>query len=155
MTNPMTTLGDVIYGGSGGAATTAPASPGALPAITVQSARLSARAVTPGTPVTVTADLTNSGPVNGSKEVTLYVNGKVESTQGVTVDSGGSSQLTFSTARREPGDYTVSVDGQPAGSFKVEAVTANNALFIVIVVLIAISFVFGLVMLLRRQQDSG
>jgi subtilisin family serine protease len=141
--------------GSGGAATTAPASPGALPAITVQSARLSARAVTPGTPVTVTADLTNSGPVNGSKEVTLYVNGKVESTQGVTVDSGGSSQLTFSTARREPGDYTVSVDGQPAGSFKVEAVTANNALFIVIVVLIAISFVFGLVMLLRRQQDSG
>jgi len=141
--------------GSGGAATTATGSSGALPSIAVQSARLSAGAVTPGTPVTVTADIVNKSPNNGSKEVTLYVNGKVESTQGVAVDGGASSRLTFSTARSEPGDYSVYVDGVPAGSFKVEAVTSNNVLLISIIALIAITFVLGLVMLLRRQQNGG
>ena len=71
----------------------------------------------------MTADITNKSAVNGNKKVTLYVNGQVETTQGVTVNSGGSSQLTFNVSRSEPGDYSVYVDGVPAGSFKVEMVT--------------------------------
>jgi len=139
---------------SSGAATST-LTPTIIPvAITVQSATLSTKSVTPGTPVTVTADIANKGTVNGSKKVTLYVNGQVESTQGVTVSSGSSSKLTFNVSRSEPGDYNVYVDGVPAGSFKVEMVTGNDGILIFSVALIAIAFVFGLVMLRRRQRTG-
>jgi len=132
----------------------APAPPVSQPNILVQSASLSAKAVTPGTPVTVTADIANKSTVNGSKKVTLYVNGQVETTLGVAVNSGSSSQLKFNVSRITPGDYTVYVDGVPAGRFKVQMVTGNLALFIVVAVLIGLTFVFGLFMLWRRQRTG-
>jgi len=135
-------------------AVTTPQAPVSLPNIQIQSAGLSATAVTPGTPITITADISNTGAVNGSKKVTLYVNGQVETTQGVAVNSGGSAKLAFNVSRSEPGDYTVYVDGVPAGSFKVELVTGNDALFILLAVLIGITFVFGLVTLWRRQRTG-
>jgi uncharacterized membrane protein len=139
---------------SGGAASTTPATAVSPPTILVQSANLSAKVATPGTPVTVTAHIANRSTVNGSIKVTLYVNGQEETTQGVAVNSGSSAQLAFKVSRRVPGDYTVSVDGVPAGSFKVQMVTGNVALFIVIVVLVGITFVFGLVMLWRRHRTG-
>ena len=126
--------------------------PVGLPNIVTQSASLSARSVTPGTPVTVTADVINKSAVNGNKKVTLYVNGQVETTQGVTVNSGGSSKLTFNVSRSEPGDYNVYVDGVPAGSFKVEMVTEPNTILMFSIALIAIAFLFGMIMLWRRQR---
>jgi hypothetical protein len=68
----------------------------------------------------VTASLGNRGAVNGNKKVTVYVNGQEEAAQGVTVNSGGSAQLAFDISRSEPGEYSVYVDGTPAGSFRVE-----------------------------------
>jgi hypothetical protein len=118
----------------------------------VQSASLSAKAVTPGAPVAVTADITNKSAVNGNKKVTLYVNGQVETTQGVTVNSGGSSQLTFNLSRSEPGDYNVYVDGVPAGSFKVELFRESDAILIISAALVALAFILGMVMLGRRQR---
>jgi subtilisin family serine protease len=124
-----------------------------LPNVTVQSARLSTTTVTPGTPVTVTADVTNRSTVNGNKRVTLYVNGQVENSQSTTVNSGGSSQLTFSVSRSEPGDYSVYVDGMPAGSFQVEMVTGNDVILICSATLIAMAFLPGMIMLRRRQRN--
>jgi len=131
---------------------TPPAPPVMLPNVTVQGARISAGSVSPNTPVTVTADLINRSTVNGHKRVTLYVNGQAEATQGTTVNSGGSSHLTFSVVRSEPGAYNVHVDGVPAGSFKVETVTGNEILFIFSSVLVALAFILGAVMLWRRQR---
>lgn len=121
-----------------------------LPNITVQGARLSATTATPGIPVTVTADIINKSTVNSNKRVTLYINGQVDTVQGVTVNSGGSSQLTFTVSRSEPGDYTVYVDGVPAGSFKVEMVPGNDVIFIFSASLVAMAFLLGMVMLWRR-----
>jgi uncharacterized membrane protein len=118
----------------------------------IQSAAISAKTVTPGTPITVTADIANKSTVNGSKKVTLYVNGQVESTQGITVNSGGSTQLTFNVSRSEPGDYTVYVDGVPAGSFKVELFRESDAVLIISAALIAMAFLLGIIMLWRRQR---
>jgi len=126
--------------------------PVGLPNIVTQSASLSARSVTPGAPVTVTADIINKSAVNGNKKVTLYVNGQVETTQGVTVNSGGSSKLTFNVSRSEPGDYNVYVDGVPAGSFKVEMVTEPNTILIFSATLVALAFLIGVVMIWRRQR---
>jgi subtilisin family serine protease len=131
---------------------TPPAPPVNLPNIAVQSARLSTTSVSPGAPVGVTANLINKSTVNGNKRVTLYVNGQVETTRGVTVNSGGSTQLTFSVTRSEPGDYTVYVDGVPAGSFKVETVPGNDAILIFSAVLVGLAFLLGMVMLWRRQR---
>jgi hypothetical protein len=129
--------------------------PVSLPSILVQSASLSTKTVTPGTPVMVTAEITNKSTVNGNKKVTLYVNGQVETTQGVTVNSGSSSQLTFNVSRSEPGDYSVYVDGVPAGNFKVELFSASDAILIISAALVALAFLIGMVMLWRRQRARG
>jgi hypothetical protein len=142
-------------GSSSSAGAGAPAQSVVLPTLAVQSATLSAITVTPGTPVTVTADIANKSTVNGIKKVTLYVNGQVETTQGVAVNSGSSSKLTFNVARSEPGDYTVYVDGVPAGSFKVELFRESDGILIFSAVLVALAFILGMVMLWRRQQRAG
>jgi len=151
------TIGCEMFTGTGSTShgasvTTLPAPPVTNPVIVTQSASLSAKAVTPGTPVIVTADITNKSTANGSKKVTLYVNGQVETTQGITVNSGGSTQLTFNVSRSEPGDYSVYVDGVPAGSFKVEMITGPDSVLIFSVALVALAFLIGMVMLWRRQR---
>ena len=124
------------------------------PVILTSGASLSAKSVAPGTPVMVTADVINKSAVNGSKKVTLYVNGQVESTQGVTVNRGGSTKLSFNVSRNEPGDYNVYVDGVPAGSFKVELFRESDGILIFSAVLVALAFVLGMVMLWRRQRTG-
>ena len=153
--NPLIGTGAPTSRGSSGAGTTTTTQPVSLPNIQIQGASLSAKTVTPGMPVTVTAAIINKGTVNGNKKVTLYVNGQVETAQGVTVNSGGSSKLTFYVSRSDPGNYSVFVDGVPAGSFKVEMVTGNEGILIFSIALIALAFVAGMVMLWRRQQRTG
>jgi len=153
--NPLIGTGaPTSHGGSSVSGPTSPAPPVSLPSLVIQSASLSAKAVTPGTPIIVTADIANKSSVNGNKKVTLYVNGQVETTQGITVNSGGSTKLTFNVSRSEPGDYTVYVDGVPAGSFKVEMVTGPDSILIFSAVLVALAFIVGIVMLWRRQQRT-
>ena len=145
-TGALTSHGSSVAGGT----TYSP--PVSLPNLVIQSASLSSKAVTPGMPVTVTADIANKSTVNGNKKVTLYVNGQVESTQGVTVNSGGSSKLTFNVSRSEPGEYNVYVDGVPAGSFNVELFRESDGILIFSAVLVAMAFILGMVMLGRRQR---
>ncbi|MFA5065614.1 MAG: DNRLRE domain-containing protein [Dehalococcoidia bacterium] len=138
---------------TGGVQTSSVSQPTIIPTVAVQSATLSAKVVAPGTPVTVTADIANKSSVNGNKKVTLYVNGQVETTQGVTVNSGSSSKLTFNVSRSEPGEYNVYVDGVPAGSFKVELFTKSDTILIFSAVLVALALLIGMVMLWRRQRS--
>jgi len=134
-------------------AVTTPQAPVSLPSVIVQSASLSANTVSPGSPVTVTADITNKSTVNGIKKVTLYVNGQVESTQGITVNSGGSSKLTFSVSRNEPGTYSIYVDGVPAGSLTVSGGPPGEALiFAGFIAFIAL--ILGLMVFYARRQRS-
>jgi hypothetical protein len=140
--------------GSGSMTATPPAPPVSLSNLVVQGASLSTTTVSPNTPVTVTADIANKSTVNGNKKVTVYVNGEIETTQSVALDSGSASQLTFNVSRSEPGTYKVYVDGTPAGSFTVEAVTTNDTILIVSVAFLTIAFLCGLIML-RRRQNAG
>jgi Tol biopolymer transport system component len=104
----------------GASVPTTPGGPVGLPAISVQSASLSAGKVPPGTPVTVTANVANTGTVNGTTRIAVYVNGQEDSSQGITVNSGSNTPVTFSVSRNEPGTYTVYVGGTSAGSFTVD-----------------------------------
>jgi hypothetical protein len=90
--------------------------------------------------------------INGSKKVKLYVNGLVESTQGITLTRGAYNKLTFYVSRDEPGDYSVYVDGVPAGTFKVEAFRDSDIILWLSMACVLASLVLGLIMLWRRQR---
>jgi hypothetical protein len=115
---------------AGGTAAPASQKPVTLSNISVKSASLSATKVAPGDPVTVTASVANTGTGNGASMVKVYVNGAEESSQGVTVNSGGASSVSFTLSRNEPGTYSVYVGGTQAGSFTVDEFTPNTVLYI-------------------------
>ncbi len=68
--------------------------------------------------------------------------------------SHGSTKLTFNVSRSEPGDYSVYVDGVPAGSFKVELFRESDGILIFSAILVALAFLIGMVMLWRRQKRT-
>ena len=140
--------------GSSVAGTTTTTQPVSLPNIIVKSASLSAKTVAPGTPVTVTTDITNRSTVNGNKKVTLYVNGQLESTQVATVNSGGSTQLTFNVSRSELGIYSVYVDEMPAGNFTVDEFADSNIILYISAALVFIALAVGAIYFLRRKQTD-
>lgn len=132
-----------------------PQSPVLLSNISVKSASLSATRIAPGTPVTVISDVANNGAMKGTKKVKVYVNGQLDSEQGVMVGSGSSSQLTFFVVRSEPGEYNVNVDGVSAGSFKVELIEESDMVLIISSILLIMAFVLGMVMIGRKQQRNS
>jgi hypothetical protein len=140
------------YPRASGAMPTTPQGPVALPAISVKSATLSSARVAPGTPVTVTADIANGGDANGTARITLYVNGQVDSSQGVTVSGGSSSPVSFSISRNEPGTYTVYVGGFDAGSFVVDELAGSTPVILGISALFLFVIVAGFIVYRRSQR---
>jgi hypothetical protein len=129
-----------------------PQGPVSLPTVSVRSASLSATKVGPGIPITVTADVVNTGTVNGSSSIKVYVNGQEESSRGVTVSSGSSTPVTFAVTRNEPGTYSVYVGGTNAGSFTVDALADPNIILYISGALLVFAFVLGVIFITRRRQ---
>ena len=123
-----------------------------LSSISVKSASLSTTKVAPGSPVTVTADVVNTGTVNGASSIKVYVNGELENSQGVSVNSGSSTPVTFTISRNEPGTYSVYVGGTQAGSFTVDQFADPNIILYLSGALLIFAFVIGLLFILRRRQ---
>jgi hypothetical protein len=132
----------------------APQAPVSLSNIKVKSASLSATKVSPGTPVTVTANVANTGTGNGTSVVKVYVNGAEEAQEGVTVNSGGTSTVTFDIIRNDPGTYSVYVGGTNAGSYKIEAFNESDIILISSIVFVGLAFILGVIMLWRRQRTE-
>jgi len=152
--NPLIGMGmQTSHGGSiGGATSTTTTQTISLPNVFTHTASISTNSVAPGTPVKVTADIANRSTVNGNKRVTLYVNGQVENVQGITVNSGGSSKLTFYVTRSEPGDYTIYVDGVQAGSFKVESSRDSDIILWLSMAFVLASLILGMVYVMKRRR---
>ena len=95
---------------------------GNLPEMTTfsVSADVSDTTVTSGTPVTVTADVENTGDDVGSIEVTLRVNGVVTETETVVLGAGETTSVTWTVTKTAPGTYSVDINGETA-TFTVEA----------------------------------
>ena len=132
----------------------APPGPVPLPAVSVKSASLSAARVGPGTPVTVTANVANTGDVNGASSITVYVNGQQESSQGVTVDSGSNTPVTFTVSRNQPGTYTVYVGGTSAGSFVVDLFAGPGPIAVGVSALFLIVFIAAIIIYRRKSRFS-
>jgi hypothetical protein len=128
-------------------------SPVILPTVSVKSASLSASKVAPGTTITVTADVVNTSTVNGTSSIKVYVNGEMEKSQGVIVNSGSSIPVTFTVSRNEPGIYSVYVGGTQAGSFTVDQFADANMILYISLALILIALAVGAIYFLRRRQS--
>jgi hypothetical protein len=148
-TGPPTSRGSSVAGSGSANMQQGPVS---LPTVSVRSASLSVGKVSPGTPVTVTANVANSGAVNGAARITLYVNGQEESSQGITVNSGNSTLVTFTVSRNEPGTYSVYVGGTQAGSFTVDEFAGPGPIAIGVGLLFI--FIFAAVIIVYRSQRS-
>jgi hypothetical protein len=131
-----------------------PQSPVIQPTVSVKSASLSATKVAPGTAITVTADVVNTGTVNGSSSIKVYVNGELENSRGVTVNSGSSTPVTFTVSRNEPGTYSVYVGGTQAGSFTVDQFADPNIVLCISGALLVIAFITGLLWILGRRRQG-
>jgi hypothetical protein len=131
-----------------------PQSPVILPTVSVRSASLSATKVTPGTAITVTADVVNTSTVNGSSSIKVYVNGELENSRGIAVNSGSSMPITFTVSRNEPGTYSVHVGGKQAGIFTVDQFADPNMILYISGALILLAFVIGVIYVSGRKQPG-
>ena len=107
--------------------------------------------VPPGQPVTVSAQVTNTGASEGSCTVNLTVNGQVEQTKTVTLAPEAMETVTFTVTKETPGSYTISI-GELTKEFTVAAPSWLNRYWWVIVV--GIAAVVILAYLLRRRSAA-
>jgi len=128
--------------------------PVALPNIVVQSASLSSTSVAPGNPVTVTANVINRGDADGSSMINLYVNGAVDSGQGVSLQQGAKTQIIFTVNKSKSGTYTVYAGNVPAGSFTVDSLVNPNNIILFISAAAILTFIVGLFVYMKRARAS-
>ena len=102
----------------------------------------------------VTANIANRGTVNGSSRLKLYVNGEEDSSQGVTVESGGNRPVYFTVTRSQPGTYAVYIGGVEAGSFVVAEYIDPDIILLISLLLILASLVLALIYVWRRRQQE-
>jgi hypothetical protein len=84
------------------------------PSFTLQSPSLSPAQANTGETVTISATVSNSGDVDGTYTVVLKINGKIESTQSISVAGNASQTVTFALRAGGQGKYDVDVNGQSA-----------------------------------------
>ena len=120
--------------------------------VIVQSAAVGSPRVSPGQTVDVTASVVNKGFVNGDARVTLYVNGEVVESRGVTVASGQASPVHFQVSRSEPGTYSVYVNGVSAGNFTVDLFTNNDILIYGLIALVTLGIAGALYLVTKKRS---
>ncbi len=128
--------------------------PQSLPNVQVSSARLSAPSIATGSPVTVTADVTNTGTANGTAVVKVYLNDEPAATQGVNVARGSTVPMTFTIAPSQPGEYSVRVNNVSAGTLKVTGGNDSDILFTVAFAAFLLILLALLIVYLRQRRAA-
>lgn len=114
--------------------------------------------------VRISANVCNQGEEDGTKTVTLMVNGHAEQSQTVGVSGGSCKLVVFSVSKALPGTYQVSVDGMQ-GQFSVlgppRLVLADTAppqqdtglgtAGILAIVVVGIVLIIALVLILKKE----
>ena len=114
--------------------------------------------------VRISGNVCNQGEEDGTKTVTLMVNGHAEQSQTVGVSGGSCKLVVFSVSKALPGTYQVSVDGMQ-GQFSVlgppRIVLADTAppqqdtglgtAGILAIVVVGIVLIIALVLILKKE----
>ena len=109
--------------------------------------------VPPGQPVTVSAQVTNTGDSGASYTVNLTVNEQVEQTKTVTLAPEAMETVTFTVTKETPGSYTVSIGGLTE-EFTVAASSWLNRYWWMIVIVVGVAAVVLLAYFVRRKKAA-
>ncbi|MFB6114516.1 MAG: DUF1102 domain-containing protein, partial [Halodesulfurarchaeum sp.] len=97
-----------------------------VPEMEAVTASLNASTIEPGDVATVSATVENVGRYSGTGQVPVTVNGATVATRTVDLPVGGQSEILVPLSPREPGTYTVEVDGTRAGTLTVVRPSMNE-----------------------------
>jgi hypothetical protein len=97
--------------------------PAPATAFTSTKLSISPSEVNIGETVSISVLITNTGNTADSYEITLKINGVVQTTKNVALNAGASEEVTFTTAKDVAGNYTVDANGL-SGSFTVKEAPA-------------------------------
>jgi hypothetical protein len=86
-----------------------------MPAVfSTNYARVSPQQTYADQPVTISANVVNSGGETGNYQVVLKINGQTEQTKMVSVGPGGTYPVKFTVTKDQPGQYVATIDGHQA-----------------------------------------
>ncbi len=91
---------------------------------TVSNLSIAPSNVSSGENVTISADVLNTGGVQGSYAATLKINNSTEAVKNVTLAGGGKATVSFNVAKDIAGTYKVNI-GDQAGEFTVSSSPAG------------------------------
>lgn len=121
--------------------------------------RITPPQVSPNQAVEVVINVANTGGESGSRAVALYINGKAEQSQTVTVAPGSSQNVIFTVTKATPGTYNVLVEGQ-SGQFTVRSTSVfgggglgTGGIIAIVIVLIAL--IIGLILVMRGAPGKA
>ena len=112
-----------------------------------------------GAPVTVSADVANTGETAGIYSVVLKVDGIAEASLEVSLGAGSSQHMSFDVIRYAAGTFTLAIDEQ-AASFEVvrdkpleepDAARTSNW-WLIVGILAALISAIGLMVYISRRQ---
>jgi len=85
----------------------------------------------------------------------LKINNQIEASKDVTLTSGGSNTVTFTTSRNLPGNYAVDVAGLN-GNFTVTPSTITPWFWVVVMgVIVLVGVMLGWFFILLRRKKAG
>jgi uncharacterized repeat protein (TIGR01451 family) len=125
-----------------------------IPDLVVTSSTLSSAQTKTDMPVTVEAIITNRGTASGSINVSLYVNGQVESTQTVSLGSGNYTPVSFNYSADKPGEYEIKVNNTPSGTLYVEQNINSDIILYISMACVLTSFIMGVILVWRRINSK-
>lgn len=120
-------------------------------AFTVSNLGMSPATVEPGQPVTITADVTNTGDLEGTYAVTLKIDGVAVENKDVTVAGGATGNVSFTVSKNTTGTYQVAVDSQ-TGSFTVFSLTSDLPILWIAVVAVVVAAAIGVLILVKKRK---
>ncbi len=111
-----------------------------------------------GQPVTIATNMVNEGEDTGNFTAVLKVNGQIEGTKTGTLAGRTGTPIEFTVYKKQPGNYTIDINGQQA-SFSINgtdssnnAPTTTSTLFIILAALVILVVAAILIVKLRRQS---
>lgn len=119
----------------------------------VSSLSISPREVKPGDVVTIAVNITNMCELEGTYNVSLKIDGRVEATKDVTLAGGASKTVTFTATKNVAGTYYVEVDGQ-TGTIRVIEVTSPIEAWLSYggIAIVALSIAAIAVLIIKRRR---
>ncbi|WP_247730224.1 carboxypeptidase regulatory-like domain-containing protein [Halovivax limisalsi] len=100
---------------SGGGGLPLPPPPESEPSLSVVDATLATDEIEAGGVATVVVTVANTGDADGSRTLTLELDGDAVATTDVSVPAGEKTKTTLEHGIDEPGEYDLAVDGESAG----------------------------------------